>query len=94
MTERKKDRVWQRFSEHGTRQAYEKGGCRCRICNLWKTVENAKKYKARKKRQKLAALALKKREAYRRGEVPPAKPVKLTPRQEAIEESIRRRTGG
>ena len=84
----------QRFSKHGTRQSYEKSTCRCRECRAWKKVENAKKYKARKKRLKAAEKARAKREAYRRGTVPPAKPVKLTARQEAIEENIRRRTGG
>ena len=58
----------QQFSEHGTRQAYEKGFCRCSDCKVWKREENAKKHIARKKRRKRDYARRMAAERRRRGE--------------------------
>ncbi len=83
----------QQFSEHGTRQAYDKGFCRCPDCQRWKRGENARKYAKRKRRLARERTERAARDArIARGQ--PARPEpKLNRRQRALERAARRAAG-
>jgi len=83
----------QQFSRHGTRQAYDKGHCRCPECQAWKKVENAKKFKRRKARNKKAQARLYGLEQKRRRGEQVGRSGKLTKAQEEVERLARRRAG-
>lgn len=99
MTEEKKPRARQDFAQHGTNQAYNRGGCRCRTCKAWKHTKNAQQYQKRKTQAKRdIALRVGRQKALARGEALRTAKKKrarraLTPQEEALEARLRAAAG-